>query len=58
MRFSKEKWLEAANKQVEQGFLSERERDHALKTWVAKFDGKTREEIGEEAKMLNASWFE
>lgn len=43
--FSKEKWLEKANKQIEQGFLSERERDDALEIWVNDLDGKTYEEI-------------
>ena len=43
--FSKEKWLEKANAQIAQGFLSERERDDALKIWVNDLDGKTYEEI-------------
>lgn len=44
-RFSKDKWLEKANKQIEQGFLSERERDDALGIWVNDLDGRTYEEI-------------
>lgn len=33
-RFSKQKWLEKANAQIAQGFLSKRERDDALEIWV------------------------
>lgn len=44
-RFSKDKWLEKANKQIEQGFLSERERDDALGIWVNDLAGRTYEEI-------------
>lgn len=44
-RFSKDNWLEKANKQIEQGFLSERERDDALGIWVNDLDGRTYEEI-------------
>ena len=43
--FSKLKWLEKANEQIAQGFLSERERDDALEIWVNDLDGKTYEEI-------------
>ena len=42
-RFSKQKWLEKANAQIAQGFLSERERDDALEIWVNDLDGKTYE---------------
>ena len=44
-RFSKQKWLEEANAQIAQGFLSERERDDALEIWVNAFDGKSKDEI-------------
>lgn len=44
-RFSKQKWLEKANAQIAQGFLSERERDDALEIWVNAFDGKSKDEI-------------
>lgn len=44
-RFSKEKWLEKANAQIEQGYLSERERNDALELWVNDLDGKSYEEI-------------
>ena len=43
--FSKTKWLEKANEQIAQGFLSERERNDALEIWVNDIDGKTYEEI-------------
>lgn len=43
--FSKIKWLEKANAQIAQGFLSERERDDALEIWVNAFDGKSKDEI-------------
>lgn len=43
--FSKIKWLEKANEQIAQGFLSERERDDALEIWVNAFDGKSKDEI-------------
>lgn len=53
--FSKEKWLEKANSQIEQGFLSERERDDALEIWVNDLDGKTYEEISDD--FLNDNLF-
>ena len=53
--FSKIKWLEKANEQIAQGFLSERERDDALEIWVNAFDGKSKEEIGED--FLNDDLF-
>ena len=43
--FSKDKWLESANKQKEQGILSQREIDDAQENWVNALDGKTCEEI-------------
>lgn len=43
--FSKDKWLELANKQKEQGILSQREIDDALDIWVNEMDGKTKEEL-------------
>ena len=43
--FSKDKWLESANKQKEQGILSQREIDDAQEIWVNALDGKTYEEI-------------
>ena len=43
--FSKDKWLESANKQKEQGILSQREIDDAQENWVNALDGKTYEEL-------------
>lgn len=43
--FSKEKWLESANKQMEEGYLSQREIDDALAIWVNDLDGKTKAEV-------------
>jgi hypothetical protein len=45
MKFSKAKWLESANAQIEQGILSQREVDDALDIWVNEMDGKTKEEL-------------
>ena len=42
MVFSKKKWLESANKQVEEGFLSTKEVNDALEIWVNDLDGKAR----------------
>ena len=53
--FSKIKWLEKANEQIAQGFLSERERDDALEIWVNSLDGKSQDEIGKD--FLNDEWF-
>ena len=56
--FSKEKWLEKANEQIEQGYLSERERDDALKIWVNDLDGKSKEEIADNnCASLPDEWF-
>ena len=55
--FSKEKWLEKANAQIAQGFLSERERDDALKIWVNDLDGKTYEEIADNGNEFSNDYF-
>lgn len=55
--FSKEKWLEKANSQIEQGYLSERERDDALKIWVNDLDGKPKEEIDANGNEMPDEWF-
>ena len=56
--FSKEKWLEKANSQIEQGYLSERERDDALKIWVNDLDDKSKEEIADNNGVsLRDEWF-
>ena len=56
--FSKAKWLESANKQVEDGYLSDREVQDALSLWVNDLDGKTQAEIEASGnKGLNPEWF-
>lgn len=61
--FSKDKWLESANKQKEQGILSQREIDDALEIWVNDLDGKTYEEIngddvrGRIQRITREDWF-
>ena len=57
-RFSKEKWLEAANAQMESGYLSQREIDDACEIWVDDFDGKPQSEIEASGDhLLNEEWF-
>lgn len=56
--FSKQKWLESANKQMEEGYLSQKEVDDALELWVNNLEGKTKEEV--EASSMNIArdeWF-
>lgn len=56
MKFSKAKWLESANAQIEQGILSQREVDDALDIWVNEMDGKTEEEIKASGSEVNPMW--
>lgn len=56
MKFSKAKWLESANAQIEQGILSQREVDDALDIWVNEMDGKTKEEIKASGGEVNPMW--
>lgn len=57
-RFSKEKWLEAANAQMARGHLSQREIDDACEIWVNDLDGKAQSEIEAGGnKSLNEDWF-
>ncbi|MBO5416117.1 MAG: hypothetical protein J6A83_05755 [Clostridia bacterium] len=56
MKFSKAKWLESANAQIEQGILSQREVDDALDIWVNEMDGKTEEEIKASGGEVNPMW--
>lgn len=56
MKFSKAKWLESANAQIEQGILSQREVDDALDIWVNEMDGKTEEEIKVSGGEVNPMW--
>ncbi len=56
--FSKEKWLEAAKKQLKQGYITEDELSDACDTWVNALDGKKYSEIDElERTVLNENWF-
>ena len=56
MKFSKKKWLDSANAQIEQGILSQREVDDALNIWVNEMDGKTEEEIKVSGGEVNQQW--
>ena len=56
MKFSKQKWLESANAQIEQGVLSQREVDDALDIWVNEMDGKTEEEMKASGGEVNPMW--
>lgn len=56
-KFSKAKWLETANIQMVQGFLSPREIDDALEIWVNSLDGKAKSEIEKMGiRSLNEAW--
>ena len=55
--FSKLKWIEKANEQIEKGYLSERERDDALEIWVNDMDGKTYEEIVANGNEMPDNYF-
>lgn len=54
-RFSKQKWLEKAKLDKDKDVLTQREIDDALTIWVNAFDGKSKEEIGED--FLNDDLF-
>ena len=56
--FSKQKWLESANKQMEEGYLSQKEVDDALELWVNDLDGKTKEEVeASDMSIARDEWF-
>ena len=55
--FSKIKWLEKANEQIAQGFLSERERNDGREIWVNDIDGKTYEEITANGNEMPDDYF-
>lgn len=55
-RFSKEKWLESANAQIEEGVLSQREVNDALDIWVNELDGKTEEELIASGVQVKSEW--
>ena len=55
--FSKEKWLQCANEQMANGYITQQEIDNACKTWVDDMDGKTITEIGaSEDEPINENW--
>lgn len=56
MRFSKIKWLETANSQIERGVLSQREVNDALELWVNALDGKTEEELVVLGEEVSPEW--
>ncbi len=56
--FSKDKWLQTANKDRAKGILTQREIDDALDIWVNDLDGKTYEEINAKGDVCARSdWF-
>lgn len=56
--FSKEKWLETANADKDNGILTQREIDDALEIWVNDLDGKSKEEIADNnGASLRDEWF-
>lgn len=57
-KFKKELWLQSANEQIEQGIISERERNDALEIWVNDFDGKTEDELKEMGADINEEWMQ
>ena len=60
-KFSKAKWLAAAEAQMARGTLTQREIDDAQKIWVDNCDGKTKAELSAESGSechLNDDWFE
>ena len=56
--FSKEKWLETANADKNNGILTQREIDDALEIWVNDLNGKTKDEIADNnGASLRDEWF-
>lgn len=56
--FSKEKWLETANADKDNGILTQREIDDALEIWVNDLNGKTKDEIADNnGASLRDEWF-
>ena len=56
--FSKEKWLETANADKDNGILTQREIDDALEVWVNDLNGKTKDEIADNnGASLRDEWF-
>ena len=56
--FSKEKWLEMANADKNNGILTQREIDDALEIWVNDINGKSKDEIVDDnAASFRDEWF-
>jgi hypothetical protein len=56
--FSKEKWLETANADKDNGILTQREIDDALEIWVNDLNGKSKDEIADNnGASLRDEWF-
>lgn len=56
--FSKEKWLQTANKDRAKGILTQQEIDDAQEIWVNDLDGKTYEEINSKGDVCTrGDWF-
>ena len=56
--FSKDRWLQSANKDRAKGILNQREIDDAQEIWVNNLDGKTYEEINAKGDVCTrADWF-
>ena len=54
--FSKEKWLESANKQKAEGTISQREIDDALNIWVNHLDGTPQSELEANGNTVRPEW--
>ena len=56
--FSREKWLETANMDKNNGILTQREIDDALEIWVNDINGKSKDEIADDnAASFRDDWF-
>ena len=56
--FSKEKWLETALADQNNGILTQREIDDALEIWVNDINGKSKDEIADDsAASFRDEWF-
>ena len=56
--FSKDRWLQSANKDRAKGILTQKEIDDAQEIWVNNLDGKTYEEINAKGDVCTrADWF-
>lgn len=56
--FSKEKWLQSANKDRAKGILTQQEIEDAQEIWVNNLDGKTYEDINANGDVCTREdWF-